>query len=394
MSDPGPGCGRLRGELLDSASALDPYLERWDLLATEAQLPYCSPAWTLGWWRHAAPREARLRVVTVLEGDRVVAIAPLYAESAGLGLVQYRFLAADVTPRVQPVVEDGAVAAVAPVMVATLSRSTPRPDLILFEGLPSSSPWPGLFRELWPAGRQPWIERGAPVPAPAVTLEGGDFDSWMQSKSSNFRQQMRRGRRRLEAAGASFRSASTEADLDRDLASFARLHHGRWDDRGGSSALKPGVAEMLREAGGDLLSRDRLRLDSIEVDGAPISSHLFVTAGGEMSYWLGGFDERWSAERPSMVALVAAIETGFARGMTRLDLGPGGQEYKSRLADDHEELRSTLLAPVTSRYPLARARLAPGKVRAALLGRLSPEQKDRARALLERLRQRHGAPAR
>ena len=49
-----------------------------------------------------------------------------------------------------------------------------------------------------------------------------------------------------------------------------------------------------------------------------------------------GFDERFAAEKPSMQALLAAIEEGFARHDRRMDLGGGGQDYKYRLADGED----------------------------------------------------------
>jgi CelD/BcsL family acetyltransferase involved in cellulose biosynthesis len=167
--------------------------------------------------------------------------------------------------------------------------------------------------------------------------------AWLATRSRNFRQQLLRGRRRLEEAGAELR-VSTAAELDRDIDSLARLHHARWTARGGSRALDARVEAMLKLAGRDL-SHERLRLLSIDVDGASISAHLFVRAGATSAYWLGGFDDRWAACQPSMQVLAAAVEDGIERGDEWLELGPGGQHYKYRLADSEDAVAWVTLSP-------------------------------------------------
>ena len=141
----------------------------------------------------------------------------------------------------------------------------------------------------------------------------------------------------------------------RGLAEFARLHYGRWDPRGGSGALNPGVERMLEDVAGELLDEGRFRLFTIDIDGHTISAQLFVAAGGEVRYWLGGFDPEWANRGPGNQAIFAAIEDAIARGEQRFDLGPGAQEYKRRIADGEDVLESLTLVTRPSRYPLVRA---------------------------------------
>ena len=69
------------------------------------------------------------------------------------------------------------------------------------------------------------------------------------------------------------------------------------------------------------------------LDGKVINSQLFIAAGGEVSYWNGGFDDDYANLKPSLVALVDAVRMSLERGRTRFDLGPGGQEYKYRFSE-------------------------------------------------------------
>ena len=64
------------GRLLESLDTVEPHLEAWDGLATAARLPYCTPAWMLGWWKHARPDGARLRVAVAVDGAELAGVAP------------------------------------------------------------------------------------------------------------------------------------------------------------------------------------------------------------------------------------------------------------------------------------------------------------------------------
>ncbi len=374
--------GPLTGRILTTLEDLDPYVPEWDALAVARRLVYCAPGWVLPWWRHAAPAEAELRVVVVLDGERLFGIAPFYARAQLGGIVGYRMVGAAVTHRIEPLAPAGAIEEVAAVIARTLAAARPVPARLRFDGIPDGSPWPRLLARAWPGRGRPFIHREPGIPAPTVSLAHEGFDAWMATKSANFRQQMRRARRKLESRGAVFRTAATPEEIAAALPDFERLHLARWEARGGSSTLNPRVVDMLLDAGRALVPDGRFRLESIELDGQTISSHLFVSAGEETSYWLGGFDDRYSALWPSMVSLVAAVREGFDRGDTRLDLGQGAQPYKYRLADGQDCLNWLTLVPPGPHYGRAMVLFAPRRLRFAITRRISPEAKARLRRLL------------
>ncbi|GAC1318382.1 MAG: hypothetical protein NVSMB25_07780 [Thermoleophilaceae bacterium] len=370
------------GQIIVTGDDLGPFVAAWDQLAVDAGRPYCAPGWLLSWWSHARPPGAVLRVVVVQADGVLIGVAPMYAQVDRLRVARYSFLAGDIAARVEPLAKLGREREVAGAVVTALARARPALGSIGFEGVPTDSAWPGLLAGGWPHGRRAWLHRKQMIVAPAVTVNPEGFDAWMKSKSSNFRQQMRRSRRKLEGAGAVFRRAE-RLTLERDLRSFSQLHKARWAERGGSSALLPGVEEMLSAAADALIDSGRFRLTSIDIDGRTISSQLYLVAGAEMSYWLGGFDKEWAAQHPTLVALVAGIEEAHTLGHRRLDLGPGAMDYKYRMADTDEPLAWIDLVPRGPRYPLVRLRLLPQLLRPALAARLSDRQK---RALLRMLR--------
>ena len=75
------------GELLTDVGELKARASEWDELAVEAGRPYCTPAWQLAWWRHAAPANALLRAIVVRDGDAVIGIAPRSRTGAPMSTV-------------------------------------------------------------------------------------------------------------------------------------------------------------------------------------------------------------------------------------------------------------------------------------------------------------------
>lgn len=368
--------------ILEDESGLEGHLEQWDRLAVAAGRPYCAPAWALAWWRHARPEGALLRVVVATEEDgRLVGLAPLWAAAGALGGTSYRLLAGRLSSPLGALVAAGRDD-VAPALAAALAGADPRPDVVRFEGQRGAQGSAAALADAWP-GRRPWAHGSAPVASPTVTIGGLDYEDWLAAKTKNFRQQARRFRRRLEQEGAQFRIAAAD-DVERFVSAFVALHGARWEGRGGSNALVEGLEPMLVEAARELLPAGRFRAYGIEAGGSLISVQLFISAGAEVSYWNGGFDEAWQRHKPAQQTLLFAIEDAIGRGDRRIDLGPGAQDYKLRMADGEDSVETETLVPRGAAYPLARARLAPYQARAGLSRRLTPDAKRRLRRLLRR----------
>lgn len=372
----------VQGELIRDAGRLEDLRGRWDALAEAAGRPYCAPGWMLSWWRHAAPPGARLCVAAAWEEEALVGLAPLWGERRA-GVEWLRPLAADVAHRTEPLSRPGDEARVAPALACAIAGTQPEPDVVALEGLGPNSPWPSLLAAGWPGTRRPQLRAEREVPAPQVTLGPDGYDAWLARKSSNFRGQARRLRRKAEAAGARFVRIGEVEELEPALRELARLHHARWEPKGGSAALDERVEAMLRAAAEDLAPRGRLWIWAIEAAGRTVSSHLFVAAGDQVVYWLGGHDDGWGAHKPGLQALISAVEDAFGRGAGRLDLGPGGQDYKYRLADADDTLEWMTLVP-PGRQAVARASLAARRARLETTRRMTPEQRRQVARVLRR----------
>jgi CelD/BcsL family acetyltransferase involved in cellulose biosynthesis len=372
----------VRAELIDNLPDAHGIAPAWDELAVASSSPYCSPGWLLPWFEFVAPPQASLRVIVVFDSQDVVGVAPFYADERTRGLVRYRLLGVATSGHLDLPARPGRESEVGTALARTLAAAAPRPHAVVFEGIPIDSPWPNVILQAWPdAHARHRFEYSKP--SPAMSLQGS-FSEWFSSRSRNFRKKLGLRRRRLAAEGAEVRLARTRDEIERGLRTFAALHRARWDPHGGSYVLKPGVEEMLAQAGRILDGGFRLRVWTIEVDGRVISSEVFVAAGDELAWWLGGYDPAWASMQPALVTLLAALEHAYDAGERRLDLGIGDQPFKYRFADHDVPLGWSQLVTTPSRYPLARlpflyrrARLGAGKVLPAHALRAFKRLRDR-----------------
>jgi len=268
-------------------------------------------------------------VITVMDEDRLAGIGPFFV--TGGRVSRARLLAAPVSNQLGPLALPAFERQTAATISAVLSsQGIPR---LTLEGVKAAPPWGPIFgRSLSHRVHKHWW-----MQAPIITLGEGTFDDWFASRSANFRQQMRRDRRKLEKAGASVRM-TTEDSIESDVRSFSKLHRARWATRGGSATLSSTVEAMVLSAARRLIPVGAMRLWNIDVAGDTISSHMFLTAGDVASYWLGGFDDGWSEMRPGMQALMAALEHSWSVGDKIFDLGSGDDPYKLRFTDEHDTL--------------------------------------------------------
>lgn len=378
----------LRVTVVEDPAALAAHTADWDALVDRTSLPFCASRWLLAWWTHARPERARLAVVLVHGADdSLVGLAPFFLHQTRPGVWRWRPLAAATCQRVEPMALPGCEVEVANAIAGALAAHTPRPDVLDFEGIAAASSWPALLAGAWP-GRVSTRATGAAT-ALMLDLSQTDFDGWFMSKSAHFRQRLRKQRKAARTQGGAFRLADSQTAI-RDIESFLRVHVDRWAARGGTGAVTPEVAAVLRAAGPDLVASGRLRIWSLDVSGVTIASSLVFRAGRESGYWLNGFAKEHARLEPSKISILQVIEDAFAVGAGRLDLGEGVYEYKRRFANGEEALKYLALVPPAGRRRLlVEASLAPGSIRRVAARRLSPETRRSVRRLLSAI-ERYG----
>jgi CelD/BcsL family acetyltransferase involved in cellulose biosynthesis len=369
----------LATKVIEGEGDADAVRQEWDDLAVAASRPFCAPAWALAWWRNAAPAGGEMRIVTARDGERLVGLAPLWADGSGRR-ARYETMAAHLSPPAGPLAAPGREGEVAEALSAALAEAAPKPASLRLEDQVGEGRIADRIAESWPRA---WVHAAPPAPLPIVVLDGHDYESWLATKSSKFRQETRRLKRRLDDAGGEFELVGGDG-VERAVAAFVELHGARWEDRGGSNALVPGIREMLAEAARELLPNGRLRIYAAGVEGRIIAVNILVAAGEEVCGWNSGFDPEWGRYSPSLLLTLHALADAAGRGEKRLSLGPGGGAYKRRMADAEEEVGVLTVVPRGSGYLRTRLGLVGHQVRWGLSRRLSPDAKQRLRRLARR----------
>lgn len=362
-------------EVVDSPDGLEGLEAQWDALATECGQPYLLLAWIQAWWVHRKPGRAALRLILVRDGTELIGAGPWFVNDPGARWPQYHLVGRGTFFRLDPLSRPRREAEVAQALAAALAHASPRPALVRAEGTDASSPWPERLIAAWPGPRRPVadLDRARTVSAPTLVLEG-TFEHWLETRSSNFRRQLRKRRRQAEEAGVELHETATPDELAGRVAALARLHTQSWVARGGPGALVDGDEEMMREAGGPLLASGRVRLFALDVQGEPIAAYLCGAAGGRVVPFLLGFNPAWGHLSPGLQVISAAVEDAFRRGDRIFDFGFGPAPYKLRFSDRDDPLVWKTLVP-------------PGGPVAPMRGRLAIEHGvSRARPVLRRLK--------
>lgn len=364
--------------IAEDLESLEPHLEAWDALAVAQARPFCAPAWMLSWWQRGRTGDARLRVVLVSDEGGLAGVGPFFAQVGPLGLVEMRLLAAGFCHRIGPLARPGAEKAVARAIAGALAGMQPRPASVVFEGADREDPWPELIAADWPARRPPRMRTDGRMDAPAIEL-GGAYEQWMERRGRKFRKEARRTARRMEEEQVGGRiSGETEA-----VDALLRLHHARWQGRGGSN-IGAAAGSVITGAAQALAPESRMIVALLEGPQGPVAAELVVLAGSTAAFWGGGFDPAWASFAPGTQAMLLALRHLAERGVQVADLGGGEDEYKWRLADGDQPLVWRTLFPRGARYPLLRLRLAPKQLARAVRRssrRLPPRWQNRLRRL-------------
>lgn len=325
---------RLRIEYIGES---DDIRSLWTTLAAASRNIFSTWEWFDVWWRHFGEgRELRLALCTD-ESGRPLAILPLYVVRRHPRVL--RFAGHTVSGMLAPICAPGDRASV---LAAIGANSTALGcDVLLADSFADAAALNGttLLR----------------VPSPVIRLSFADWDDYLASCSSNFRQQLRRKERKLarehqlQYRGGNAENATNEMQL------LFELHGQRWDE-GESLFATPERRAFHLDFASVAAERGWLRMWFVVVDGEPVAAwHGFRFSGIETYYQLGRHRD-WGHASVGMLAVAHSLREAITDGMDEYHLGPGGSSYKYRFTDD-ESTVEVLALPGSS---MGRAAIAVG----------------------------------
>ncbi len=210
---------------------------------------------------------------------------------------------------------------------------------------------------------------------PFICLEGHSWESYLEQLGPEHRYNVRRKLRRMEKEFVvQFDQVQTEAQLGRALEEVVRLHHLRWDARGGSNAFHtPGLLAFHREFARIALDRGWLRLYVLRLDGAPAAGVYGFLYRRVFYFYQSGFDPAYSKNSVGLAAIGLSIKSAIAEGTLEYDLLHGGEQYKSRWSRQSRELLKLELYPPRARGWLYRSSLELRRASRAVARRVLPQ---------------------
>lgn len=323
--------GPVGGDVLqiEPLGGLEEVRAEWGELAAAAENPFATPEWCQA-WLDEVPLDCRLRLFAAQRRDgSIAAILPLVLTS-GRYLRKLRFLGFGVSNELGPVAAPDDRPAATEALRGALAATRHEWDVFLGERLPGTGWAPALRGSL--------VRH---VGSPIVRAEGGGWDEYLASRSSNLRQELRRKERRLSERGFRYRNVTSTRDLEAGLDALFALHRARWREE--ASRWFAGQEAFQRSFADTALERGWLRLRLLESSGTAVAGYLGFRFGPTEWFYQAGRDP--SAESSVGLLLVAhALREAFSEGATEFRLGPGAQAYKLRFATGDPGLETVAVA--------------------------------------------------
>jgi CelD/BcsL family acetyltransferase involved in cellulose biosynthesis len=312
-------------ELHDSFA---PVLDELEPLAARTRNVFATPDFLSTWWDMLGAGRRLVVAASRDEEARLVAVAPLYVWRERPVRI-LRFVGHGVGDELGPIAEDpqAGVDAVGAALAAT------RAQVLLGEQLPTG--WSGRLRA------RVLAREGNPVLRLADREWGRDWDAYLRTRSSNFRQRIRRMERRLTGdRGASFRLADDPARLPADLDTLFSLHSARW----GTGTAFYRNRDLHRDLAPLLLEHGRLRLWLLETEDEPVAACYCFRYAGVDSFYNGGRSPAWDKDSVGLVILAHAARDALAAGQEEFRFLRGDEPYKYQFTDDDPGLETVGVA--------------------------------------------------
>ena len=327
--------------LLGAQEALDAYEPRWRELAVSRGNAFVTPEWMRAWLEHyGEDREVRVAAVSGEDGE-LLGLLPFELAGGRLGGTA-RIAGAGLADHLHPVAAAQDDTEVGRLATAALAAGGPRWATMVLDNVDADAAWTRGDLVLSGGRCLRRRERTAAV-LPYASLPGS-YDDYLAGRSGSFRRQLRRFDRRLaEAAAIELRQTRDDSELEADLATFFRLHYGRWEERGGSSLAGGRAREFHQSFAAAALRAGWLRLLVLEADGKPIAAFYGWSLGGRYAFYQAGFDPDWSNFSVGLVLHGRVIAAAIAEGAREYDMLLGDEAYKFRFCESVRHVSTSVL---------------------------------------------------
>ncbi len=318
--------------------------DNWNhlLARSRANTLFLTWQWQTTWWRCLG--EGDLWLLAWYDGDRLVALAPLYLHDDSAGLRRFDLVGCvEVSDYLDLIVEEGREEAVYSALLNWLaSDACPPWDVVGLCNLAETSLTHRLLPEM-AAGRGLEAVTRLEDVCPLILLPD-NFEAYLQEiLSKKQRHEVRRKMRRIEEeAVVRWYVVDGASDLAQETDAFLHLH--RLSKQEKESFMTPEMETFFREAIQAMHQVGWLYLAFIEVNGVRAAAMLgFVYNGGLLVYNSGYDPASYSELSPGIVLTARIIEDAIQRGLHVFDFLQGNEVYKYRFGAHDTAVYSTVI---------------------------------------------------
>jgi CelD/BcsL family acetyltransferase involved in cellulose biosynthesis len=336
----------VRVEAVDTAWGLTTLRPHWNALlrASAADAPFLTWEWLHAWWTHLGGSSS-LKVITVRDGDELIALAPFRMVSNAIpSFTTFEFLGTGYagSDYLDLIVRSGREQDA----IRAIARFVKTQGLALrLDHVPEESLAARLAEQLAADG---WVASTTPDGVcPLIPLAGHTWDSYLATLGSAHRANVRRRLRGIEQQFTTrFELVATEAARQRALEALAEFHQHRFKEQGGSSAFfTPAVRAFQDEATRRALDRGWLRLYVLRLNDAVAAVMYGFLYNRQFYFYQHGFDDRYSRHSVGLVLMALTLRAAIDEGAQAFDLLWGTEGYKSLWAREARTLRRIHLFP-------------------------------------------------
>jgi len=196
--------------------------------------------------------------------------------------------------------------------------------------------------------------------SPVVSLKNETgLDSYLARRSKKLRQHISKGLKLLRERGCHRLIQVEPAQIASAMEEFCDSYEKQWGREGNTHMLQlPGTREFWTALAMIAGRLHKLHFSSLTVGGEHWHWHLGFEHRGVILWYKLTYDRKFAQYSPGSLHLALIIDDAIRRGVERLDLGFGSEDYKFRWTDDASKLLSVSVQRAPRRLAVARTALA------------------------------------
>ena len=176
-----------------------------------------------------------------------------------------------------------------------------------------------------------------------------DHETFLQSLSSNMRQNLKRRTKRFEnEKEMSFSIVNAKEKIEENIDRLFTLHIDRFKAKSenkniGSSFCGNEIRKFHYDIGSSFLAKQWLKLYFLNYENEPIASLYGFKYDDKLYYYQSGFDSNWERFSLGTVLFGYAIKDSINEGLKEFHFLRGEEQYKSRWTKDYRETENVLI---------------------------------------------------